>query len=373
MPRGGPPTYTYSLPPIYLAIPGTIITAAQHNTPLEDIALTLNTAWPVNLGGTGGSSKQGAIDSLFDGTTSVKGTNLRISDSIDASKLFIFDASQIAASTTRTLKIPNASGTVALFSDLAKVGQCRFDLVSSTSCALTPFGGDKIAINGNIETIPSTGVSLAVSGLTAGTNYYVYAYMNSGTMALEASTTGHATSTLAGNVGVEIKSGDNTRTLVGMVSPDTGPVFVDDDTRRYVISWFNRRVKRLRAASTTNASTTSTSPVELSSPTLRLQWLSFGLDAVDMSYVAPGQHSAVGGGIFFNVFYQKVGAAGGVNVASAAGQAPAANTRIIQTGSEELPADEGRFFMYPSVWTTTGTFSIPASASGFVISGSVMG
>jgi hypothetical protein len=57
MPRGGPPTYTYSLPAIYLAIPGTLITAAQHNTPLEDIASTLNTAWPVNLGGTGGTTE----------------------------------------------------------------------------------------------------------------------------------------------------------------------------------------------------------------------------------------------------------------------------------------------------------------------------
>ncbi len=56
MPRGGPPTYTYSLPPIYLAIPGTLITAAQHNTPLEDIAATLNAAWPVPLGGTGGTT-----------------------------------------------------------------------------------------------------------------------------------------------------------------------------------------------------------------------------------------------------------------------------------------------------------------------------
>lgn len=57
MPRGGPPTYTYSLPAIYLAIPGTLITAAQHNAPLEDLANTMNIAWPVNLGGTGGTTE----------------------------------------------------------------------------------------------------------------------------------------------------------------------------------------------------------------------------------------------------------------------------------------------------------------------------
>lgn len=37
-----PSTGTYSLPAIYIAIPGTVIIAAQHNVPLEDIATALN-------------------------------------------------------------------------------------------------------------------------------------------------------------------------------------------------------------------------------------------------------------------------------------------------------------------------------------------
>lgn len=56
MPRGGPPNYTYSLPAIYLAIPGTLITAAQHNTPLEDIAATFNSVLPIVWGGTGANN-----------------------------------------------------------------------------------------------------------------------------------------------------------------------------------------------------------------------------------------------------------------------------------------------------------------------------
>lgn len=64
MPRGGPPTYTYTLPAVYLAVPGTTILATQHNSPLEDIAGVLNGAWPTNLGGTGGTSLITSWDSL---------------------------------------------------------------------------------------------------------------------------------------------------------------------------------------------------------------------------------------------------------------------------------------------------------------------
>lgn len=64
MPRSGPPSYTYSLPPIYIAIPGTTITAAQHNDPLEDIADTFNSITPVVWGGTGASSAAAARAAL---------------------------------------------------------------------------------------------------------------------------------------------------------------------------------------------------------------------------------------------------------------------------------------------------------------------
>lgn len=64
MPRSGPPTYVFSLPPVYLAIPGTTITAAQHNDPLEDIAATFNSIQPIVWGGTGASSEAAARSAL---------------------------------------------------------------------------------------------------------------------------------------------------------------------------------------------------------------------------------------------------------------------------------------------------------------------
>lgn len=64
MPRSGPPTYLYVLPPIYIAIPGTTITAAQHNDPLDDIADTFNSFQPVVWGGTGAGTEAGARSNL---------------------------------------------------------------------------------------------------------------------------------------------------------------------------------------------------------------------------------------------------------------------------------------------------------------------
>lgn len=91
-------------------------------------------------------------------------------------------------------------------------GQCRLT-TSGANLKLSPLNGNRLIINGVTQSIPSAGVTLVPSGLTASTVYYIYAYMNAGVMTLEASTTGHSTDS---TTGVEIKTGDATRTLVGM-------------------------------------------------------------------------------------------------------------------------------------------------------------
>lgn len=64
MPREGTPPYTYTLPAVYLAVPGTTIVVAQHNTPLEDIQSTLNGIQPINFGGTGAATAGAALTAL---------------------------------------------------------------------------------------------------------------------------------------------------------------------------------------------------------------------------------------------------------------------------------------------------------------------
>ncbi|MCZ7498860.1 hypothetical protein [Agrobacterium sp. ST15.13.015] len=59
-----PSTGVFSLPAIYLAIPGTVIIAAQHNEPLQDLATANNYARPVIAGGTGANNAASAATNL---------------------------------------------------------------------------------------------------------------------------------------------------------------------------------------------------------------------------------------------------------------------------------------------------------------------
>ena len=129
-------------------------------------------------------------------------------------------------------------------------GKLRY--VSATALSFKPYMGSTIKINGALYEIPATGmVGLANTGvyvngvagqtLVANTLYYVYAFMNGAVLTADFSTTGHGTSTAAANVGTEIKTGDETRSLVGMVMMGGGAgSFYSEIRYRYVISWFNR-------------------------------------------------------------------------------------------------------------------------------------
>lgn len=150
----------------------------------------------------------------------------------------------------------------------AAVGQCRL-VKSGANVVLQPLNGNLLAINGANETVPSGGVSLAPTGLSTSTLYYIYAYMNTGTMTLEASTTVPVADT---STGVQIKTGDATRSLVGMVYVITGPAFADTATQRLVRSWFNRLPSGGSNTLTADRTTTSSTFTELGSE-IRIQFV----------------------------------------------------------------------------------------------------
>lgn len=141
-------------------------------------------------------------------------------------------------------------------------GQCELEYVSTTQLKLSRKDGKYLTINGQVETIPSAGVTLANTGLTAATLYYIYAYMSAGTMTLEAIATAYSADT---TTGVQIKTGDATRTLVGVAYMDAGVpgTFASSNTKRYVRSWFNDKTPRGLSAFTANRTTASTTYVEL--------------------------------------------------------------------------------------------------------------
>lgn len=180
--------------------------------------------------------------------------------------------------------------------------QCgRLSFVSTTQIKFAPFNGAGVKIAGLLYTIPSAGVTAAntsvyvngVAGqnLAASTLYYVYLFNNAGTLTVDFSTTAHASDTATGNVGVEIKSGDNSRTLIGMVYANASAQFADAQNTRFVASWFSRRSRALAGVALGAASTGSVNVfVELSS-TARAQFICWGDE--DIEAICVGQVSCV--------------------------------------------------------------------------------
>lgn len=152
--------------------------------------------------------------------------------------------------------------------DLVNVapGQCRVQVDSSSQVSIRRYAGSflPLKINGawRAKLIPQAGVAVTNAGLVAATLHYLYAFDNSGVIAGEISTTGH---TPDADVGVEIKSGDPSRTLLAMLYTGAGSpgTFVDSATQRLLANWFNRRNLDLTNVFTANRTTTSTSFVEL--------------------------------------------------------------------------------------------------------------
>lgn len=169
---------------------------------------------------------------------------------------------------------------------LLQLGQCRL-IKSGANLLLSPLNGNKILINGVQQVIPSAGVQLVPPATTL-ILYYIYVYMNSGTMTLEASTTGHSTDT---TTGVEVKTGDATRTLVGMART-VSSAWVDTITQRFVRSWFNRITAHMFKSFSNNRFTTSGAFVEID-PEIRNEFLIWADEGVSTSIQGTTSNSNV--------------------------------------------------------------------------------
>ena len=185
-------------------------------------------------------------------------------------------------------------------------GQCRLTLSGST-LNLVPYQGGMLSIGGVPRELQPSSMN-AINGLaasnTANTFVYIYAYMNganapSNYIGLEMST---ITPTFSNQFGVAYKSTDVSRTLVGAAYTDTGGAWADTDGKRWVLSYFNRKIKSSRVAlsGTTVNVAAGTTTAEIST-SLRNQFICWG-DEVTKSTVALSVNSATAGGptYFFN-------------------------------------------------------------------------
>lgn len=184
-------------------------------------------------------------------------------------------------------------------------GQCFLSYVSATQIKLSPRGGDGVRIAGTSYTIPSAGITaantsvfvngVAASNLAVNTTYLVCLFNNAGTRTIDFITTlTHVPDTAAGNVGVEIKNADNTRTVVGMVRTNASAQFVNSPSQRFVRTWFNKDVLDLTGADIVSFATASATYIEIST-SKRVEWVQWATDVANITLIGVCNSSVAGG------------------------------------------------------------------------------
>ena len=146
------------------------------------------------------------------------------------------------------------------------LAQCQLTK-SGANLSLGRLGGKFLFIGGSNQEIPAAGITLAPPATTA-TLYYIYAYMSTFTMTLEYSTTAYAVDATYGHV---IKSGDSSRTLVGLAYT-LSSAWIDSATQRYVRSYHNDPGLNLLNGFTADRTTASATYVELNTE-IRIEFL----------------------------------------------------------------------------------------------------
>ena len=152
------------------------------------------------------------------------------------------------------------------------VHDCYFEYVNASTCRLTRFGGNKLMINGKVETIPEN-LTVAPYGGQASLGYVqCVALMSAGAMILS----WHNEAIAVGPGGMPVPASIPQYTVVGMVFGGDAS-FRQNNQIIGVVSYFNRR--RRTGFGSANVSTGSTSAVELSTAH-RVHWVNFEGDHV---------------------------------------------------------------------------------------------
>lgn len=241
-----------------------------------------------------------------------------------------------------------------------RLGQCRL-VKSGANLVLQPYQGNQLTINGAAQTVPSAGVTLAPTSSVVGTLYYIYAYMNAGVMALEYSTTGHSTDA---NTGMEIKTGDPTRTLVGMARPITGPAWTDTSTQRFVVSWFNQRPVALQGVGTADYALPAV--IGAINTAFNAEFLTWATNAVNGAFAGGFITGTAGTDSYLQIALDNAGVLPLIreNVASATQRLPAA-------ASAHLSMSEG--YHYLTMFGQTGSGTPAYVASNSVLNATIQG
>lgn len=133
------------------------------------------------------------------------------------------------------------------------------DVATSTTLYFQPYVHGRIALwNGSIWVLrtSNTAISLALGTLSSDTNYDVFAYDNSGTIALELSAAwasdtsrSDALTRLSGTL---VKNADNTRRYIGTLRMMSTTECIDASNKRFLWNFYNQVERVMSVVDTTN-------------------------------------------------------------------------------------------------------------------------
>jgi hypothetical protein len=126
------------------------------------------------------------------------------------------------------------------------------DVAGATSVFYTPYDGDTIALYDGSKWLPIvfTETTLSLSGLTANTNYDVWGRINSGALALDTTAWTNDTTratVIAQQNGIDVKSGDPTRRLLGTIRIRATGQTEDSVAHRFVSNRYNAEIGQMQA------------------------------------------------------------------------------------------------------------------------------
>lgn len=296
---------------------------------------------------------------------SVQGTANQTLVINSAGTALAFGQLNLASSSAVTGSLAAVNGGSGLATALAP--QCGYLAYSSaTAITFTPKNGSWIKINGLLYEIPSAGIaggantSVFVNGsggsnLASSTLYYVYAFNNSGTVTFDFSTTTHARSTTAGNVGTEIKSGDDTRTFLGLIYTNSSSQFADTGQTRHVASWFNPE-KKLATLTYGSSRTLAGSPWTEYNSSDRISWVTIASRPVDIQIQCTTSLDAVA------ILYIGVGIDGtAIRPIRLYAKETSANAEMNMSASNHYEASEGYHYSTIIGGVGSGTATIYAT------------
>lgn len=174
-------------------------------------------------------------------------------------------------------------------------GGIRLGRVDNTTMSITPVNGGMLIID-NVSR-PVVAMNKSLSGITPDVIRYVYAFWTGTAIDYEFSATAH----VATANGIEVKSGDPSRTLVGMVFYSSVFFFRDEDLYRFVTNWFEgSKIEKTCSLLTGLVTASSTSQVGLG-VCYAVTWAGTGIEATIGGFVYASSGPGLGiTGIFIN-------------------------------------------------------------------------